>query len=46
MSGIYGLLSVRRLPNKAIHTFWVALTNVVHNCMTKVSINDLRIYDI
>jgi len=34
------------LPNKAIHTFWVALTNVVHNCMTKVSINDLRSYDI
>ena len=25
-----------KIPNKAIHAFWMALTNVVHGCMTKV----------
>ena len=25
-----------KIPNKAIHVFWMALTNVVHGCMTKM----------
>ncbi|KAI0288686.1 hypothetical protein BC826DRAFT_659275 [Russula brevipes] len=30
------------IPRKTIHTFWMALTNAVHSCMTKVRIDDLR----
>ena len=34
------------IPSRAIRAFWMALTDVVHNCMTKVSINVYEIYDI
>jgi hypothetical protein len=30
------------IPSKAIHAFWMALTNVVHGCMTKASVDSLR----
>jgi len=33
-----------KIPSKAIHAFWTALTNVVHSCMTKVSVDGLRNY--
>ena len=32
------------IPSKAIQAFWVGLTNVVHSCMTKVSVDDLQRY--
>jgi len=34
------------ISSKAIRAFWMALTNVVHDCMTRVSINVYEIYDI
>jgi hypothetical protein len=30
------------IPTKTIHAFWMALTNVVHSCMTKVGIDGLQ----
>jgi hypothetical protein len=30
------------MPNKAVRAFWTDLTNVVHSCMTKVSLGGLR----
>jgi len=32
------------IPSRAIRAFWTALTNVVHDCMTRVSINVYEIY--
>lgn len=29
------------IPSQAIHAFWMALTDVVHSCMTKVSVDYL-----
>ena len=29
------------IPNKAVRAFWTDLSNVVHGCMTKVSLDDL-----
>jgi len=34
------------IPSRAIRAFWMALTNVVHECMTRVSTNVYEIYDI
>ena len=34
------------IPSGTIRAFWMALTNVVHDCMTRVSINVFQIYDI
>ena len=34
------------IPSSAIRAFWMALTNVVHECMTRVSTNVYEIYDI
>ena len=34
------------IPISAIRAFWTALTNVVHDCMTRVSIDVYEIYDI
>jgi hypothetical protein len=31
-----------RIPNKAIHAFWMALTNVVHGCMMKVRFDSVH----
>ena len=31
--------SCAKIPSRAIRAFWMALTNVVHDCMTRVSIN-------
>ena len=30
------------IPNKAVRTFWVDLSNIVHGCMTKVSLDGSR----
>ena len=32
------------IPSRAIRAFWMALTNVVHDCMTRVSINVYEVY--
>jgi len=32
------------IPSRAIRAFWMALTNVVHDCMSRVSINVYEIY--
>ena len=34
------------IPGSAIRAFWMALTNVVHNCMARVSISVYEIYDV
>ena len=34
------------IPGRAIRTFWAALTNVVHNCMARVSIGVYEIYGV
>ena len=34
------------ISSRAIRAFWMALTNVVHDCMTRVSIDVYEIYDI
>ena len=33
------------IPGRAIRAFWMALTNVVHSCMARVSISVHEIYD-
>ena len=33
------------ISSRAIRAFWMALTNVVHDCMTRVSIDVYEIYD-
>jgi hypothetical protein len=35
-----------KLSSRAIRAFWMALTNIVHDCMTRVSIDVYEIYDI
>ena len=30
------------IPNKTVRTFWTDLSNIVHGCMTKVSLDGLR----
>ena len=35
-----------KLSSRTIRTFWMALTNIVHDCMTRVSIDVYEIYDI
>ena len=34
------------IPSRAIRAFWMALTDVVHDCMTRVSIDVYGIYEI
>ena len=34
------------IPNKAVRTFWMDLTKIVHSCMTKVGFDGLRGCDI
>jgi hypothetical protein len=34
------------IPGSAIRAFWMALTNVVHSCMARVSISVHEIYDV
>ena len=34
------------IPGRAIRAFWMALTNVVHDCMTRVSISVYDIYNV
>ena len=34
------------IPGRSIRAFWVALTNVVHDCMARVSISFHEIYDV
>ena len=40
----YSSCQCETIPSKAIQAFWVGLTNVVHSCMTKVSVDDLQRY--
>jgi hypothetical protein len=46
ISASHGGCKCAYIPSRAIHAFWIALTNVVHDCMKRVSIDVYEIYDI
>ena len=42
----HGQCGCANIPSKAMHNFWVALSNVVHGSMTKVSVEVFRRYHV